>query len=305
MNDHSYISEFLEAQAAERGAARNTLEAYGRDLLNFLDVQKTPLMDADTTDIEAYMKRLHDEGLADSTRARHLSALKQFYRFAFEEGWRQDHPAAKLKAPKKAKTLPKTLSVEDVDALLETAANFGRNDVERTRNACLFQLLYATGLRVSELVALPVASIASIPDMIMVRGKGNKDRMVPLSETAKPAIASWLKTREAWLETQKKSSPYLFPSRAKAGHLTRVTFFLLLKDIATTAGLDPTKISPHSLRHAFATHLLQNGADLRVIQLLLGHADIATTEIYTHVVNEQLETLVQTHHPLAKDTKTS
>jgi len=306
--DQSWISGFLDAQAAELGAARNTLLAYGRDLrdaMAWLARRQLGFATATRADLEAYITDLDAEGLAPATRARRLSALRQLMRFAYEEGWRADNPTLQIKGPARGKHLPKTLSMEDVDRLLEAAETHGRSPADRLRNTCLMQVLYATGLRVTELVSLPVAAVRGDPQMILVRGKGDKERMVPLSPPARAAITAWLAHRDAEEDAARAEhgqtpSPFLFPSRSKAGHLTRVRFFTLIKDLAVAAGLSPDTVTPHTLRHAFATHLLQNGADLRAIQTLLGHADIATTEIYTHILDERLKALVLEHHPLAK-----
>ncbi|MEY5038194.1 MAG: hypothetical protein RL472_1300, partial [Pseudomonadota bacterium] len=244
------------------------------------------------------------EGLSKATRARRLSSIRQLYRFAHEEGWRDDNPALRISGPGANQRLPKTLSHDEVDRLLDAARSKGRNTGEKLRNTALMELLYATGMRVSELVGLPVAAVRGNPQMILVRGKGDKERMVPLSPPARAAVAVWLAHRDAEEETARKAgkaaSKALFPGSGADGHLTRQHFYLLIKDIAVLAGVSPAKVTPHTLRHAFATHLLAGGADLRVIQTLLGHADIATTEIYTHVLDDQLKALVLTHHPLAK-----
>ncbi|MQQ07283.1 tyrosine recombinase [Epibacterium sp. SM1979] len=302
-----WISLFLEAQAAEIGAARNTLLAYGRDLRDvagWLQTRGFSFADADRSHIEEYLMSCDAQGLSQSTRARRLSAIKQIYRFAFEEGWRSDNPAIQIKGPGRSKRLPKTLDVGEVDQLLEAARATGRNQTDRLRNTCLLELLYATGMRVSELVSLPVASARGNPQMLLVLGKGSKERLVPLSSTARTALAAWITARDAAEEAaQAKGKPisrFLFPSRGKDGHLTRHRFYLLVKELAVAGGVSPDKVTPHTLRHAFATHLLANGADLRAIQVMLGHADIATTEIYTHVLRSQLEELVHDHHPLAQ-----
>ena len=308
MRDLDRVSMFLEAQAAELDAAQNTQLAYARDLKDFLgwlDGRRLELIDARQPDIEAYLMSLDDAGLAQSTRARRLSAIRQFFRFAFEEGWREDNPAIRMKGPQRAKPLPKTLSEDDVDRLLRAAAEHGR-PVDRLRNTCLMELLYATGMRVSELVSLPVAAARGDPKMLLVRGKGGKERLVPLSPPARAAMAKWIKARDAAEEEAKRSkgaraSTYLFPSRGKSGYLTRHRFYLLIKEISVAAGVSPETVTPHTLRHAFATHLLARGADLRSIQTLLGHADIGTTEIYTHVLEERLRDLVLEHHPMAAD----
>ena len=307
--DHlRWIATFLDAQAAELGAANNTQLAYARDLKDFagwLSGKSVSFDAASRDDVEAYLIYCDAQGLAKSTRARRLSAIKQLYRFGFEEGWRDDNPAIQIAGPGKEKRLPKTLSMAEVDGLLAAARDVGHSKADRIRNTCLMELLYATGMRVSELVSLPVAAARGNPRMLLIQGKGDKERMVPLSPPARDALADWL---VLWEETQdvarlkgKPLSRFLFPSRGKEGHLTRHRFYILIKELAVHAGVSPAKVTPHTLRHAFATHLLENGADLRSIQTLLGHADVATTEIYTHVLEARLQELVLTHHPLAKD----
>ncbi|MEI4486479.1 site-specific tyrosine recombinase XerD [Frigidibacter sp. MR17.14] len=307
-----WISAFLDAQAAERDAAVNTRLAYGRDLKDFagyLVHRGLHFHDAPREAVEDYLVRLDADGLSKSTRARRLAAIRQLYRFAHEEGWREDNPAIRLSGPGKDKRLPMTLSKAEVEALIAAAAETGRTEADRTRARCLMELLYATGMRVSELVSLPVAAGRGDPKMILVKGKGGKERLVPLSTPARAALACWLVERDAAEEAARAKRPgrpapasrFLFPARGAAGHLTRQSFFVALKDIALRAGLDPVRVTPHVLRHAFATHLLEGGADLRAIQMMLGHADLATTEIYTHVVDERLKALVLGHHPLAED----
>lgn len=302
-----WISLFLEAQAAELGAATNTLLAYGRDLKDFdgwLAQHNKVFAQADRSDVEGYLVYCNAQGLAKSTRARRLSAVKQLYRFAFEEGLRSDNPAVQISGPGQDKSLPKILSVEEVDRLLAAARTLGRNDTERVRNTCLMELLYATGMRVSELVGLPVSATRGDPRLLLILGKGGKERLVPLSPDARTALALWIRLRdEAEAARALKKQPpsrFLFPSHGKAGHLTRHHFYLLIKEIAVVAGVDPAKVTPHTLRHAFATHLLAGGADLRAIQTMLGHADVATTEIYTHVLDSRLSELVLEHHPLSQ-----
>ncbi|UWQ09176.1 site-specific tyrosine recombinase XerD [Aliiroseovarius crassostreae] len=307
-SDHNarWISAFLEAQAAELDGAQNTLLAYGRDLKTFSDHLETKgFSDVTREDIENFMVECDALGLAQSTRARRLSSIKGLFRFAYEEGWRSDNPALQIKGPKRVKSLPKTLDEQQVDALLAAARQFGRSTSDRCRNTCLMELLYATGMRVSELVGLPVSSARGDPRMLLVKGKGGKERMVPLSPPARDALADWLLLRDEQEETQRiekkiPPSPFLFPSRGKSGHLTRHRFFGLIKEISVAAGISPDLVTPHRLRHAFATHLLAHGADLRTIQTLLGHTDVATTEIYTHVLEERLKSLVLEHHPLAQ-----
>lgn len=302
-----WIETFLDAQAAELDASQNTLLAYGRDLIDFAGwlADRGPSFEtASRADVEDYLIHCDDQGLAQSTRARRLSAVKQLYRFAYEEGWREDNPAIQIKGPGRKKSLPQTLSVEEVDRLLGAAQISARSVEDRLRNTCLMELLYATGMRVTELVTLPVAAARGDPRMLLVRGKGGKERMVPLAASARDAVAVWIETRDemdaAAQAKGKPTSKFLFPSRSKDGHLTRHRFYMLIKELAVAGGVDPSKVTPHTLRHAFATHLLANGADLRAIQTLLGHADISTTEIYTHVLDERLKELVLEHHPLAK-----
>ncbi len=307
MSAETRVAAFLEAQAAELDAARNTQLAYARDLKVFsgwVGARGLDLTAVQQADIEGYLIALDADGMSRATRARRLSAIRQFYRFAFEEGWRADNPAIQIKGPGRDKRLPKTLSEDEVERLLAAAVETGRGS-DRLRNACLMELLYATGMRVSELVTLPVAAARGDPKMLLIRGKGGKERMVPLSPPAREALTEWLAVRDkaedlARIEKGRAASKYLFPSHGKTGHLTRHRFYGLIKEIAVAAGVSPGKVTPHTLRHAFATHLLARGADLRAIQTLLGHADVATTEIYTHVLDERLTDLVLTHHPLAK-----
>ena len=309
MTPARWISTFLEAQAAERGASPNTQAAYGRDLLavaDWLQDKDLDFQSAQRSDIEDFLVDCDVQGLAKSTRARRLSSIKQLYRFAFEEGWRTENPAIQISGPGREKRLPKTLSHDEVDRLLDAARMTGRTKIDRLRNTCLMELLYATGMRVTELVSLPMSAARGDPRMLLVLGKGGKERMVPLSEDARAALALWLAQRDsedaAASAERKPTSTYLFASRGSLGHLTRHRFYTLIKEIAVAAGVDPSKVTPHTLRHAFATHLLEGGADLRAIQTLLGHADVATTEIYTHVLQERLSKLVLEHHPLANDT---
>ncbi|NWG24717.1 MAG: site-specific tyrosine recombinase XerD [Pseudorhodoplanes sp.] len=307
------VELFLDMLAAERGAARNTIEAYRRDLADFSDFlgdAGTAIQRATSDDIRAYMAGLSARGFQASSVARRLSSIRQLYRFLYAEGIRKDDPAAVLEGPRRAVALPRILSVADVDRLLE-ASQAGMQDgtgspAERLRAArlhCLLEVLYATGLRVSELVALPVSAARRDQRMLVVRGKGGKERLVPLNQRARTAMADYLSQLEA---AKAKNSPqpkghWLFPSFGESGHLTRQQFARDLKSLAARAGLPAAKVSPHVLRHAFASHLLQNGADLRVVQTLLGHADISTTQIYTHVLDERLKSLVRDLHPLAED----
>ncbi|MGB0959643.1 MAG: site-specific tyrosine recombinase XerD [Halocynthiibacter sp.] len=306
---HQMLELFLEAQFAELNAAENTISAYRHDLEQYFDVltysSLAPLA-AQRADIEAYLISLSDEGLAVATRARRLSAVKQFYRFAVEEGWSDTNPTVQIKGPGRQKSLPKTLKMADVDALLDAAGSGKRAPRDRLRLSAMLELLYATGMRVSELVSLPVAAMRGDPRVILIKGKGSKERMVPLSPDARDKLAAWLTHLDAEMahkkaETGAAPSLFLFPSRGKAGHVTRQWFFTQIQKLALEVGLPPKSVTPHVIRHAFATHLLENGADLVAIQAMLGHADISTTEIYTHVIEERLKTLVFDKHPLAAD----
>jgi integrase/recombinase XerD len=299
---------FLDMLAAERGAGVNTLSAYRLDLGDlsaFLDKAAGGLAKATTDDLRAYLGALAKRGFKASSVARRLSAIRQFYRFLYAEGRRSDDPAAVLEGPKRGLTLPKILSIADVDRLL-TYAHAGVADSEQpaterlraARLACLLEVLYATGLRVSELVALPVSAARQDAQMLVVRGKGNKERLVPLNDAAKRAMKDYLALVSAQGRT---ASKWLFPSFGESGHLTRQHFARDLKALAVACGLRAERVSPHVLRHAFASHLLHNGADLRVVQTLLGHADISTTQIYTHVLEERLKSLVRDLHPLGDD----
>ncbi|RLQ88641.1 site-specific tyrosine recombinase XerD [Notoacmeibacter ruber] len=301
-SDGYLIESFLEMLSAERGAAANTLAAYERDLRDVSEQCDGPLANADEEALRRYIGRLPSRGYAASSQARRLAALRQFFQFLYAEGLRQDDPSATLENPRKPAPLPKVLSEENVTRLLDLAedeAAMAGEKLAPIRMAALLEVLYATGLRVSELVSLPVSVARRDARYFVVTGKGDKERLVPLSPPARAAMDRWLKRRDrAPVYAQ---SPYLFPSReAAAGYLPRQVFARDLKALAARAGLDPKAVSPHILRHAFASHLLQNGADLRSVQQLLGHADISTTQIYTHVLEERLVELVQEHHPLAR-----
>jgi len=298
--------------SAERGAAMNTLASYERDLTDlmaFLSSRQASLTEATTADLSAYLAHLSAQGFAASSQARRLSALRQFYKFLYSENVRTDDPTGILDAPRKGRSLPKTMSVTSVTALLAKAAQEadqeGPGQLARIRMHLLLELLYATGMRVSELVSLPAKVLRHEGRFLMIRGKGDKDRVVLLSRTAIEAMERYDAARNKLVPKAqpKEVSPWLFPSASKEGHLPRQVFARDLKDIAIRAGLTPSAVSPHVLRHAFASHLLQNGADLRAVQELLGHSDISTTQIYTHVLEERLQELVQTHHPLAKQGK--
>lgn len=304
-----HIDAFLEMLSAERGAARNTLDAYQRDLKDFaafLASRAKSVEEARTMDVRDYLENLSTQGLSASTAARRLSAIRQFHGFLYTDGVRTDDPCGAIEGPRRARPLPKTLSVEEVDGLLAAArlAEDGRSQEEavraykRARLVCLMEVLYATGLRVSELVGLPLSAAKGDGRFLTVSGKGGRERLVPLSEAARLAIDEYLPLRVVRLGDS--VSPWLFPSRGRQGHLTRHRFAQLLKELSIAARLDPARVSPHTLRHAFASHLLANGADLRAVQQMLGHADISTTQIYTHVLDGRLKELVHQHHPLAK-----
>ncbi len=306
-SDQTLIDLFLDMLAAERGAGDNTLSAYARDLTdfsNFLRAGRASIANADSDRIRNYMAALAQRGFAATSVARKLSAIRQLFRFLYAEGRRPDDPAAILQGPKRGRTLPKILSIKDVDRLLEmsrTAMHDERPAPEQLRAArlhCLLELIYATGLRVSELVALPAAAARRDQRMIVVRGKGGKERVVPLNDSARQAMVDYLSLRK---KARLADSKWLFPSFGESGHLTRQHFARDLKSLAVAAGLRAEQVSPHVLRHAFASHLLQNGADLRVVQTLLGHSDISTTQIYTHVLEDRLKSLVRDLHPLADE----
>jgi integrase/recombinase XerD len=300
------IDAFLDMLVAERGAAENTRIAYERDLIDaegYLSSRLSELAEASTDDLRAYLAFLSDEedgAVTARTVARRLSALRQFFRFLVSEKRRTEDATSTIDSPRQGRTLPKVLSEAEVTSLIAAAQNKG--GPEGIRLIALLEVLYATGLRVSELVGLPQSGISRDGRYLVVRGKGDKERLVPLSEPARDALAAYVGVRSNFLVAgrEKSQANWLFPSRTSStGHLTRQRFAQLLKELAVEAGLDPDRVSPHVLRHAFATHLLNHGADLRSVQKMLGHADIATTQIYTHVAGESLKTLVETHHPLA------
>jgi integrase/recombinase XerD len=305
--NESLIELFLDMLAAERGASKNTLDAYRRDLTDFssdLVTAKDSVAAADSDALRTHLVRLSKRGLAPASVARRLSAIRQLYRFLYGEGHRDDDPAAVLEGPKRGRSLPKVLSIKQVDDLLTQAreatnAEAKSERLRAARLACLLEVLYATGLRVSELVALPEAAARRDQRMLVIRGKGGRERLVPLNDTAKRAMTDYLALRA---DAKLDKSKWLFPSFGESGHLSRQHFARELKALAAAAGLKAAQVSPHVLRHAFASHLLQNGADLRVVQTLLGHADISTTQIYTHVLEERLKSLVRDLHPLAEKT---
>lgn len=304
------IDSFLEMLAAERGAAANTLEAYRRDLEDFggfLGGRRVRLTEVRSADVSAYLKSLTEQGMAASSRARRLSALRQLYKFLLAEGHIAEDPILGIQGPKISQGLPKTLSVAEVDRLIATAraridGTTGRERFIALRLYCLLEMLYATGMRVSELVSLPRSVLQGDSRVLTIKGKGGRERLVPLNAAARAALDRYLETGQ---QAEDGLAPmvrtrWLFPSKSAQGHLTRQRLAQELKELAEAAGLDPRRVSPHVLRHAFASHLLDRGADLRAVQQLLGHADISTTQIYTHVLEERLRRLVLQHHPLAR-----
>jgi integrase/recombinase XerD len=307
--DKGLVDLFLDMLVSERGAAKNTIEAYRRDLLSYArwlaGRGASPLV-ADTATIRAYLAELACQGLAPASAARHLSAIRQFHRFLLAEGRRADDPSAILEGPRRGRPLPKVLSVDEVDRLLAVACegidDEARSLGERLRAArifCLLELLYATGLRVSELVALPKSAARTREAFLTIRGKGGRERLVPLTPKARAAMTLYRRLLDQAAPGRAAGS-WLFPADSQSGHLTRQAFARDLKATAAAAGIAAPRISPHVLRHAFASHLLHNGADLRVVQTLLGHADISTTQIYTHVLDDRLKSLVRDLHPLGE-----
>ena len=303
---------FIEHLVSERGAAMNTCAAYRRDLADaegYFRENNTTLEKATADDIESYLTelsgRIHQKGLnssqtASRTVARRLSALRQYYRYLVSEGVREDDPTSTIESPQQERTLPKTVTEEEVDRLIQTAAAPG--GPESVRLVCLLEMLYASGLRVSELVGLPLSAIGESEAFTIVSGKGGRDRMVPLTESAQEAVRKYKEVRSRFIggENEQRQQPWLFPSRTSdSGHLTRQRFAQLLKDLSRRANIEEGRVSPHVLRHAFATHLLRNGADLRAVQKMLGHADIATTQIYTHLVDEAKRRAVEENHPIS------
>ena len=298
MADGAWIEAFLEMMSAERGAAANTLAAYRRDLDDASAVLGGRLSSADAAGIRMFLDGVAAQGLSASTQARKLSTLRQFFKFLYVEGLRQDDPSGVIDSPRKERTLPRTVSEDDAARLLELAEQEARDgSAAALRLHALVEVLYATGLRVSELVSLPVSVALRDERYFTVRGKGNKERIVPLSAKARAAMTAWLAARKRLAGAG--DDPWLFPSGGASGHLPRQVFARELKGLGVRAGIPARRLSPHVLRHAFASHLLQNGADLRAVQQLLGHSDISTTQIYTHVLEERLAELVNTHHPLA------
>jgi integrase/recombinase XerD len=302
MKSSARVEAFLEMMSAERGASDNTLQSYRRDLEDATERLPVGIAEAGAADLRVYLADIAGRGFASSSQARKLSALRQFYKFLYAEGLRPDDPTGTLDSPRKGRSLPKIMSEAETGRLLDRAAeeaeSSGPDAMHATRRLhALVELLYATGLRVSELVSLPVTVALRDDRFFVVRGKGDKERMVPLSETARKVTRAWLVERNR--DARQVDSSWLFPSTSSSGYLPRQVFARDLKGLAARAGIAAAKISPHVLRHAFASHLLQNGADLRAVQQLLGHADISTTQIYTHVLEERLVRLVNDHHPLA------
>ncbi len=303
-SDGALIEAFLEMMSAERGAGANTLAAYRRDLLDFAAHPGAGLAGASRDEIKAWLAGLSAAGLAASSQARKLSALRQFYGFLFAEEHRSDNPTDAVDSPRAVRPLPKILSTRDMDAMIEEAQRQAQDKPEGKRLLAVIEMLYAAGLRVSELAGLPLAAVKGKEGFVLVRGKGGKERLAPLNAGARSAITSYIDVRAEFLPRDNpKADRYLFCSRGREGFLTRQRLHQLLKGLALKAGLDPAKVSPHVLRHAFATHLVEGGADLRSVQTMLGHADIATTEIYTHVAKDHLKRVMQKAHPLAKARK--
>ncbi len=303
------VEAFLEYLSAERGVSPRTLDAYARDLDDaamHCAGRGLDLLDADEPCFEAYLARLAEDGRAASTAARRLSALKQFFAFALDEGLRADDPVQRLKGPRRARPLPKVLSLGDVEALFR-AAKVGDHP-SAIRRRCLLEVLYAGGLRVSELVSLPAAAGAPRDRTLVIKGKGGRDRLIPLTHAALDALAAYAPHRSSFApaksartaDRRRRALRFLFPANSASGHLTREAFARELKALAAQAGLDPARVSPHVLRHAFATHLMDNGADIRIVQALLGHADISTTQIYTHVGQSRLSEVLAAAHPLSQ-----
>jgi integrase/recombinase XerD len=297
----SWAEAFLEMMSVERAAAKNTLTAYARDLTDaagFLAGRGRDLADASAEDVEAYFVSLSERGLSPATASRRRAAVRQFYRFVLGETWRADDPSRRVEAPKKGRSLPKVLSRAEVDRLIAAAG--AKDGAQGLRLGCMVELAYASGLRISELTGLTLSALARDPAYLIVKGKGGKERLAPLNDAARTAIKAYLAVRRGFLPKGDEANPWLFASRGKEGRLTPRRFAQLLDEAAADAGIDPARVSPHVLRHAFATHLLEGGADLRVVQTLLGHADIGTTQIYTHVAGDRLAQVMATKHPLAK-----
>jgi integrase/recombinase XerD len=301
MSAAGWIDAFLEMMAVERAAARNTLTAYQKDLADaggFLMGRGRDLADASAEDIEAYFRHLGQRGLSPATAARRRASVRGFYRFVLGERWREDDPSRRVDAPKQGRPLPKVLTRDEIDRIIAAAS--ARDGAAGLRLGCMVELIYASGLRISELLGLPLAAVARDPAYLIVKGKGGKERLAPLNDAARAAITAYLPARKSFFGKGVTESPWLFPSRGAGGRLSARRFAQMLDEAAASAGVDRAKVSPHVLRHAFATHLLEGGADLRAVQTLLGHADIATTQIYTHVTSDRLAAVVAAAHPLSR-----
>ncbi len=307
VRDLSLVETFLDMMSAERGASSNTIAAYRRDILEFSRHclrAGSDLTSARAEDVQKHLEKLSAAAVKPSSQSRKLSALRRFFLFLYSEGTRPDNPCGTIDSPRLTRPLPKLLSRDEALALIETARAAASQNPESARLHCIIEMLYASGLRVSELVELPLAAVRGAQRVIFVRGKGGRERMVPLGEPAREALGNYLRVRTAFIPAGRNSSAqYLFPSHGGSGHLTRRRCHQLLKDLALRASLDPERLSPHVMRHAFATHLVEGGADLRSVQTLLGHADIATTQIYTHVARERLKQVVEAAHPLARNNR--
>ncbi|MFN3228305.1 MAG: tyrosine recombinase [Asticcacaulis sp.] len=298
----SQAEAFLEMMAVERNASPHTLAAYARDLADAdaWMADRGGLQAATAETVEAYFRHLATRGLSAATASRRRSALRQFYRYCLGEGWRSDDPSRRVEAPRAGRTLPKVIERPDIDALISEALTLDGGGAHGLRLACLIELLYASGLRVSELVGLKLEAVTKDPAYLIVKGKGGKERLAPLNFASRQRIKAYLAVRPQLLNPKDTANPWLFASNRTGGALSRRRVGQLLDEVALAAGIDPRRISPHVLRHAFATHLLEGGADLRVVQTLLGHSDIATTQIYTHLTTDHLKDLVETCHPLAQ-----
>jgi len=305
--DRALVDSFLDMMSAERGASANTLDAYRRDLLDFAAScarARSSLKEANRDRIRSFLESLAAANLKTSSQARKLSALRRFYAFLYADGIRRDDPCGAIEAPRLSRPLPKILSADEALKLIEGARGESPDDAESARLLCIVEMLYASGLRISELVTLPLSSVRANQRFVHVRGKGGRERLAPLGAAAHEALRAYIAVRESFLPRDvtlvPSASRFLFPSRGREGHLTRRRCHQMLKDLAVKAGIDPERLSPHVLRHAFATHLVEGGADLRSVQTMLGHADIATTQIYTHVAGDRLKRTVESAHPLAR-----
>ena len=304
VRNHTLIECFLDMMSVERGASANTIEAYRRDLLAFAREclqARTSLPAATPAHVRQYVERLSEAAIKPASQSRKLSVLRQFYLFLFSENIRPDNPCTTIDSPRQPRPLPKVLSAAEALAILEAARAQDQNTPEGRRLLCIVEMLYSSGLRVSELVTLPMSAVRGPQRALFIYGKGGRERMVPLGEPARQALRSYLQVRPALIPRgNERAAQYLFPSHGATGHLTRRRCHQLMKQLAMIAGIDPARLSPHVMRHAFATHLVEGGADLRTVQTLLGHADIATTQIYTHVARERLRDVVESAHPLAR-----